>query len=170
MSKFSKAVSALRKADGIKVINDLKIINVTISVKEKYTQIALTLDDDVPQYTKSEDSDEFVLTNNNVIFTTLYSINSVLRENDDAITLVDYFANHKQALAAVLIGSKIDIIQQTVDDKVYHNYFTDENVERADDYATIYNHIVDIKFSKKAMASLDKLNDKILFTSDDELE
>lgn len=170
MSKFSKAVSALRKADGIKVINDLKIINVTISVKEKYTQIALTLDDDVPQYTKSEDSDEFVLSSNNVIFTTLYSLNAMLRENDDAITLVDYFANHKQALAAVLIGSKIDIIQQTVDDKVYHNYFTDEDIEREDDYTTIYNHIVDINFSKKAMMSLDKLNDKILFTSDDDIE
>lgn len=169
MSKFTKAVSALRKADGIKVINDLKIINVNISVKEKYTQIALTLDDDVPQYIKS-DSDEFVLTSNNVIFTTLYSINSVLRENDDAITLVEYFNTHKSALAAVLIGSKIDVIQQTVEDKVYHNYFSGEDVERADEYTTIYNHVVDIHFSKKAMASLDKLNDKILFTSDDDIE
>ena len=170
MSKFSKAVSALRKADGIKVINDLKIVNVTISVKERYTQIALTLDDDVPQYIKTEDSNEFMLSSNNVIFTTLYSLNAMLRENDDAITLVDYFANHKQALASVLIGSKIDVIQQTVDDKVYHNYFTDEDIEREDDYTTIYNHIVDIHFSKKAMASLDKLNDKILFTSDDDME
>ena len=170
MSKFSKAVSALRKADGIKVINDLKIVNVTISPKDKYTQIALTLDDDVPQYVKSENSDEFVLKSGNVIFTTLYSINSVLRENDDAITLVDYFSTHKSALAAVLIGSKIDLIQQTVDDKVYHNYFTDEDVERADEYTTIYNHIVDVKFSEKAIASLDKLNDKMLFTPDDDVK
>lgn len=170
MSKFAKAVSALRKADGIKVYDGLKITNVNISVKERYTQLALTLDDDIPQFIRDENSDEFILKSSNVIFTTLYSVNSVLRENDDAITLVDYFNSHKNALAAVLIGSKIDIIQQTVADKVYHNYFSDEDVERSDEYTTIFNHIVNIHFSKKAMSSLDKLNDKLLFMSDDEIE
>lgn len=180
MSKFSDAVSALRKADETKSINGLKIINVNVTAKDEYTLVALTLDSDIPAYTKDTTTDTFVLNNSNLLFTTLYSINAVLRNNDDSVGIVNYLQTHSTALASILIGSKIDIIQQHIDGQttdedgnvissVYFDYWQNKKVERSDDYDTIFNHIVNIEFSEKALAKIEKIEDKLLFESDDHL-
>lgn len=178
MSKFNESVSALRKADKTKSINGLKIINVNIAPKTDYTCVTLTLDNDVPAYVKDADSDTFVLKSTNVIFVSLYSLNSVLRNNDDSVSIVNYLQNHLKAYSNLLIGSKIDIIQQsvqgsTVDDEgntiagKYFDYWKKEEIERTEEYDTIFNHLVNIDFSKKTLAKIEKIEDKLLFEEDD---
>jgi hypothetical protein len=181
MSKFNETVSALRKADETKTFNNLKIINVNITAKTEYTLVTLTLDNDVPAYVKDKDTDEFVLKSTNVIFVSLYSLNAVLRNNDDSVSIVNYLQNHSNALASILIGSKVEIIQQsisgqTIDDdgnpvaSKYHDYWKNEEVERSEDYDTIFNHIVNIEFTKKSLAKIEKIEDKLLFEDDDDIE
>ncbi len=181
MSKFSEAVSALRKADGTKTINGLKIINVNITAKTEYTLVTLTLDNDVPAYVKDKDSDSFLLKSSNVIFVTLYSLNAVLRNNDDSLSIVNYLQNHSNALASILIGSKIDIIQQSISGKTvdddgnpvaskYYDYWRNEEIERSEDYDTIFNHVVNIEFTKKSLIKIDKIEDRLLFEGDDNME
>ena len=178
MSKFNETVSALRKADGTKTINGLKIINVNVTAKTEYTLVTLTLDNDVPAYVKDKDSDSFLLKSSNVIFVTLYSLNAVLRNNDDSVSIVNYLQNRTNALASILLGSKIDIIQQTVSGKIideegnavaskYHDYWRNEEIERSEDYDTIFNHVVNIEFTKKSLKKIDKIEDKLLFGDND---
>lgn len=147
---------------GAKEVKNVTVKNVTVTEFDDWCRIALTLNDDVNGYVKNE-NDEFEKGNVNIIFTSTFSISSILKEYDDTAFAADYLRDNPEALKIVLSRSNIDILQEEVGEgEEYINPFSTSRNATVFEHNTIINHIVGIKLSEKAMKVLDKIEDKML--------
>ena len=161
MINFNDAVASLRKA-GAKSETDLIIKNVTITEKDSWIRVALTLNRDV-QGPVSDDNGDWSMGTTNVVFMSLYSIAGVLKNTDDTIAIAGYIVNHPTALQIILSGAKIEILQQEVKaHDTYINAFTGEETEHDSDHDSIFNHIVSVALSDKGLRAIEKIEDKLL--------
>ena len=161
MIQFNDAVASLRKT-GAKSEADLIIKNVTITEKDSWIRVALTLNRDV-QGPISDDNGDWSMGTTNVVFMSLYSIAGVLKNTDDTIAIAGYIVNHPTALQIILSGAKIEILQQEVKaHDTYINAFTGEEVEHESDHDSIFNHLVSVALSDKGLRAIEKIDDKLL--------
>lgn len=161
MATLKEAVSTLLK-NGAKRVDNLVINNVNVTALESYTRIALTLDKPIEGYIKNDD-DTFEKGETNVIFVSLYSLNSVMRENDDLAFAVNEISKHPEALQVILSHAKVSVIQESVvAGAVRTNPFTEKQDEDVMDHDAIFNHVVKIELGERGLKAIAKIEDKML--------
>lgn len=150
-------------AAGGKSINGLQVKNVTVTQQESYVRVALTLDKEVDGFVTEDNGVTYQRGKTKVIFVSLYSIISLLKDNDDAAFASNHLLQHPEAMNVVLNRAKINIIQEDVAENAqYKNPWSDSAEAVVFDHETIINHLTDIKLSDFAVRKLDKLADALL--------
>lgn len=150
---------------GAKKVSELKVTNVTVKALDTYVRVALTLDRKVEGYVLNESDGTYASGEVKVIFVSLYSLLSMLKQNEDTAFVANHVANHPKSIELVLSGAKIDIVQQpVVAGEEYKNPWSDRTDVEASifDHDTIINHVVSIEISRFGEKALDKLMDKML--------
>ena len=152
-------------ASGAKKVADIKVTNVTVKALDKYVRVALTLDRKVEGYVLNESDGTYSAGDVKVIFVSLYSLLSMLKQDEDTAFAANHVANHPETIALILSGAKIDIIQQPVAaGEEYRNLWSENPNAEATvfEHDTILNHVVSIEVGKFGEKALDKLIDKML--------
>ena len=152
-------------ASGAKKVTDVKVTNVTVKALDTYVRVALTLDKKVEGYVLNETDGTYSTGEVKVIFVSLYSLLSMLKQDEDTAFAANHVANHPETIALILSGARIDIIQQpVVAGEEYRNPWSDRDDVEATvfEHDTILNHVVSIEVSKFGEKALDKLMDKML--------
>lgn len=146
-------------ANGGTRIRGIKVRSCKITEQENYTMVSLTLERKVKGYRANEDTGIFEEGMTNVIFSSTYSLASVLKNDEDLAFCANTLVESPNAFEVVLSGATIDIIQQPVAaDELYKNPFSTSDSEGvALGHDTIINHVINIVPSKRAMAVLDKV-------------
>lgn len=155
-------IAELLKNGGVQV-KDLKVRNVTVTHCENYVRLALTLNTPVKGMVTKDNGVTYEEGETNVIFVSLYSVTSLLKDNDDAAFAVNHLVNHPDAMSIVLSRASINIIQEPVEEgQEYRNPWSTNAEATVFDHKTIINHITDIKLSDFAIRKIDKLADSLL--------
>lgn len=161
MSTLKEAVSTLLK-NGAKRVDNLVVNNVTVTPCEDYVRVALTLDKPVEGYVQQEDG-TYSRDETNVIFVSLFSITSMLKENDEIAFAVNEIVENPKSLQVLLSRAKISILQEdVVAGQERTNPFTGKKDEVIPDHDAIYNHIVDVRLAKMGENALEKMLNKLL--------
>lgn len=157
-----QVIEKLVKAGNV-VIKDLKVKNVTVKAEENYTRVALTVDKEVDGYNVADDGVTFEKGKTKTIFVSLYSISSILKDNEDTAFAASYAVEHINTVRVLLSGATINIIQEAVAEGTdYTNPWSDNADAVKFDHDTIINHLTDIKLSSFGQKALDKIFDKML--------
>ena len=160
MINFNDAVASLRKAGATS--ENVTIMNVTVKDCDKWTRIALTLDKEVMGYVADEDG-EYRKGTTRVVFISLYSIASVLKNTDDTRAIASYVVDHPTALQVILSSAKVELLQEEIAaNATYINHFTGEEVENESDHDSIFNHLVSVTLSDKGLRAIEKIEVKLL--------
>ena len=152
-------------ASGAKKVTDVKVTNVTVKALNTYVRVALTLDTKVEGYVLNEADGTYSAGEVKVIFVSLYSLLSMLKQNEDMAFAANHVANHPETIGLILSGARIDLVQQPVAaGEEYRNPWSDRADAEASifEHDTILNHVVNIEVSKFGEKALDKLMDKML--------
>lgn len=150
---------------GAKKVSDIKVSNVTVKALDTYVRVALTLDRKVEGYVLNDADGTYSAGEVKVVFVSLYSLLSILKQDEETAFAANHVANHPETIALILSGARIDLIQQpVVAGEEYKNPWSDRDDAEATvfDHDTIINHVVSIKVSKFGEKALDKLMDKML--------
>ena len=160
MINFNDAVAALRKSGAIS--EHVTIVNVTVTSLDKWTRIALTLNNEV-NGAVSDSEGNFSIGKTHVVFISLFSILGLLKNTEETLAIASHIYNHPSALQVILSGAKVELIQQEVKaHSTYTNVFTGEEAEYDCDHDSIFNHIVSIDFSEKSCRAIERIEDKLL--------
>lgn len=156
-----EVVKKLIEAGGESVKN-LKVKNVTVTPCENYVRLGIILDKPVKGMV-TEDNVTYTEGEVNVIFVSMFSIASILKDNDDVAFAVNYLLKNPESMSVVLSRATIDIIQEHVAKGIeYKNPWSDSSDSTIFEHATIINHVTDIKLSDFAIRKVDKLADHLL--------
>ena len=160
MIQFNDAVAALRKSGAKSEI--VTIVNVTVTDLKSWTRIAFTLNREVDGAVCDQDGN-WSMGKTRVVFVSLYSIISLLKNTNETLAITNHIASHPTALQVILNGAKAEILQQEVKaNETYTNHFTGEEVENESDHDSIFNHLVSITLSDKGLRAVEKIEDKLL--------
>ena len=161
MEKKDVIATLLKK--GGKSVKNLQVKNVTVVPQEKYVRVGLTLNESVEGMVTTDNGATYEKGETKVIFVSLFSIVSILKDNDDAAFAANHLIQHPEAMSVVLSRAKIDIIQEpVVAGEEYKNPWSDSTEATVFDHDTIINHIVDITLSDFAVRKLDTLANNLL--------
>lgn len=152
-------------ASGAKKVSDIKVTNVTVKALDTYVRVALTLDKKVEGYVLNEADGTYSTGEVKVIFVSLYSLLSMLKQDEDTAFAANHVAANPKSIELILSGARIDIIQQpVVAGEEYRNPWSDRDDVEATvfEHDTILNHVVSITVGKFGEKALDKLMDKML--------
>lgn len=148
---------------GAKQVNGVTIKNVTVTEKDGYTQVALTLKEEVDGYVSKDKGITYEKGKTNVIFTSTFALASILKDDDDAAFAANKLVEKPDMLTVILSRAKINIIQEPVTaTEAYVNPWSNNSEATVFGHDTIINHIVELKLTDKAIAKLDRLADAIL--------
>ena len=160
MIKFNDAVAALRKSGAKSEI--VTICNVTITDCKNWTRIALTLNREVDGPVCDSEGN-WSMGKTRVVFVSLYSILGLLKNTNETLAITNHIANNPTALQIILCGANGELLQQEVKaHATYINAFTGEETEHESDHDSIFNHLVSVEFTDKALRAIEKIEDKLL--------
>jgi len=143
-------------------VKELTIKNVTVTVKDEYTRLGISLDKSVDAFVKGE-NEEYTKGKSNIIFSSTFAVASLLKDDDEAAFAANHLITHPDAMGMILSRATITIVQQEVKSgEEYTNPFSEDAEPVTFDHDVIINHIVDIKLSDFGKRLLDKLADKML--------
>ena len=149
--------------NGATSIKDIKVKNVTVTRCENYVRLGITTDKPVRGMVTKDNGVTYEEGEVNVIFVSLYSITSLLKDDDDAAFAANHLVEHPDAMSIILSRAKINIIQETVEQgDEYKNPWSTNAEATVFDHKTIITHVVDITLSDFAIRKLDKLADNLL--------
>lgn len=138
--------------------------NVNYEILDTYTRVSFTLRENVKGFHANEDG-EFVLGGTNIIFSSIYAIAAMLKEDDELAWLGNEVITNPKLLNLLCSSATIEIIQQKVaEGEEYVNPFASNPEPITFDHDTIINHIVGITLSKVGEKVLEKYMDKIMST------
>lgn len=138
--------------------------NVNYEILDTYTRVSFTLRENVKGFRANEDGD-FVLGGTNIIFSSIYAIAAMLKEDDELAWLGNEVITNPKLLNLLCSSATIEIIQQKVEEgEEYVNPFASNPEPITFDHDTIINHIVGITLSKVGEKVLEKYMDKIMST------
>ena len=158
-----KEVIAQLLKNGSKMVKDLQIKNVTVAPQENYVRLGLTLNNPVEGMVTKDNGVTYEKGETKVIFVSLFSIISLLKDNDDAAFAANHLTQHPEAMNVILSRAKIDIIQEpVVSGQKYKNPWSDNTEATVFDHDTIINHVVELKLSDFAVRKLDSLANTLL--------
>ena len=157
-----KEIIAELLKNGGKSVKGLKVKNVTVTRCENYVRLGITLDKPVAGMA-TKDSVTYEEGETNVIFVSLYSIISLLKDDDNAAFAANYLVEHPDGMSIVLSRATLNIIQETVEAGTeYKNPWFDNAEATIFDHKTIITHVTDITLSDFAIRKLDRLADSLL--------
>lgn len=157
-----EVIAELLKNGGVQV-KDLKVKNVTVTNCENYTRLGITLDKEVKGMVTKDNGVTYEEGKTKVIFVSLYSVTSLLKDDDDVAFAVNHLVSHPDSMSVVLSRATITIIQESVkEDQEYRNPWSENAEVTVFTHNTIINHIIDIKLSDFAIGRMDRLADKLL--------
>lgn len=155
-------ISELLKNGG-KSVKDLKVKNVTVTHCENYVRLGITLDKPVMGMVTKDNGVTYEEGETNVIFVSLYSITSLLKDNDDAAFAANHLVEHPKAMSIVLSRASLNIIQETVEAGTeYKNPWSTNAEATVFDHKTIITHVTDVNLSDFAVRKLDTLANSLL--------
>ena len=158
-----KEIIAELLKNGGKSVKDLKVKNVTVTRCENYVRLGITLDKPVMGMVTKDNGVTYEKGETKVIFVSLFSIISLLKDNDDAAFAANHLIQHPEAMNVVLSRAKIDIIQEPVTaGQEYKNPWSDNAEATVFDHDTIINHVVELTLSDFAIRKLDSLANALL--------
>lgn len=158
-----KEIIAELLKNGGKIVKDLKVKNVTITRCENYVRLGITLDKPVMGMVTKDNGVTYEEGETNVIFVSLYSITSLLKDNDDAAFAANHLVEHPEAMSIVLSRASLNIIQETVEAGTeYKNPWSTNAEATVFDHKTIITHVTDVTLSDFAVRKLDRLADSLL--------
>ena len=158
-----KEVIAQLLKNGSKMVKDLQVKNVTVAPQENYVRLGLTLNNPVEGMVTKDNGKKKKKGETKVIFVSLFSIISLLKDTDDAAFAADHLTQHPEAMNVILSRAKIDIIQEpVVSGQEYKNPWSDNTEATVFDHDTIINHVVELKLSDFAVRKLDSLANALL--------
>lgn len=144
-------------------VNGLTIKNVTVTKKDDYTQVALTLKEEVEGYISKDKGITYEKGKTNIIFTSTFALAAILKDDDDAAFAANKLVEKPDMLTVILSRAKINIIQEPVSGtEAYVNPWSSNDEATVFGHDTIINHIIELKLTDKAVAKLDRLADAIL--------
>lgn len=158
-----KEIIAELLKNGGKNVKDLKVKNVTVTHCENYVRLGITLDKPVMGMVTKDNGVTYEEGETNVIFVSLYSITSLLKDNDDAAFAANHLVEHPEAMSIVLSRASLNIIQETVEAGTeYKNPWSTNAEATVFDHKTIITHVTDVTLSDFAVRKLDRLADSLL--------
>lgn len=157
-----EVISELLKNGGVQV-KDLKVKNVTVTRCENYVRLGITLDKPVKGMVTKDNGATYEEGETNVIFVSLYSIASLLKDDDDAAFAANHLVEHPNAMSIVLSRATLNIIQETVEAGTeYRNPWSTNAEATVFDHKTIITHVTDVTLSDFAIRKLDRIADSLL--------
>lgn len=158
-----KEIIAELLKNGGKSVKDLKVKNVIVTRCENYVRLGITLDKPVMGMVTKDNGVTYEEGETNVIFVSLYSITSLLKDNDDAAFAANHLVEHPEAMSIVLSRASLNIIQEIVEAGTeYKNPWSTNGEATVFDHKTIITHVTDVTLSDFAVRKLDKLADSLL--------
>lgn len=158
-----KEVIAELLKNGGEQVKDLKVKNVTVTNCENYTRLGITLDKEVKGMVTKDNGVTYEEGETKVIFVSLYSVISLLKDDDDAAFAANHLVEHPDAMSIVLSRASLNIIQETVEAGTeYKNPLSTNAEATVFDHKTIITHVIDVKLSEFAIRKLDRLADSLL--------
>ena len=158
-----KEIIAELLKNGGKSVKDLKVKNVTVTVCENYTRLGITLDKPVLGMVTKDNGATYEEGETNVIFVSLYSITSLLKDDDNAAFAVNHLVAYPDSMSIVLSRATLNIIQETVEAGAeYKNPWSNNAEATVFDHKTIITHVTDVTLSDFAIRKLDRLADSLL--------
>ena len=157
-----EVIAELLKNGGVQV-KDLKVKNVTVTRCENYVRLGITLDKPVKGMVTKDNGVTYEEGETNVIFVSLYSITSLLKDDDDAAFAANHLVEHPDGMGIVLSRATLNIIQETVEAGTeYKNPWSTNAEATVFDHKTIITHVIDVTLSDFAIRKLDRLADSLL--------
>lgn len=161
MEKKEVIAELLKK--GGKSVKDLKVKNVTVTRCENYVRLGITLDKPVAGMVTKDNGVTYEEGETNVIFVSLYSITSLLKDDDNAAFAANHLVEHPDSMSIVLSRATLNIIQETIAGGIeYKNPWSNNAQATVFDHKTIITHVTDIFLSDFAIRKLDRLADSLL--------
>lgn len=158
-----KEIIAELLKNGGKSFKDLKVKNVTVTRCENYVRLGITLDKPVAGMVTKDNGVTYEEGETNVIFVSLYSITSLLKDDDNAAFAANHLVEHPDSMSIVLSRATLNIIQETVEAGTeYKNPWSDNAEAIVFDHKTIITHVIEVNLSDFAIRKLDKLADSLL--------
>ena len=160
MISFNDAVATLRKSGANS--EHVTIMNVTVTDCGNWTRIGLALNNEV-NGAVSDSEGNFSIGKTRFVFISLFSIIDLLKNTEETLAIASHIYSHPSALQVILVGAKIELLQQEIKaHATYTNVFTGEESEHNCDHDSIFNHIVSIEFTEKAIRGIERIEDKLL--------
>lgn len=161
MKKNDEIISELLKNGGKKV-SDCVVRNINITPQENYTRVSLTLDKEIDGYVANGDG-IFEKGKTNIVFVSLYTIVSILKNNDKTCIIANEVLENPKALNVILSRAKIALIQEEVSAGTeYVNPWATNPEPKPLENDAIINHLIDITPSEYALSKIDKYADSLL--------
>lgn len=158
-----KEIIAELLKNGGKSVKDIKVKNVTVTHCENYVRLGITLDKPVAGMVTKDNGVTYEEGETNVIFVSLYSITSLLKDDDNAAFAANHLVEHPDSMSIVLSRATLNIIQETVEAGTeYKNPWSNNAEATVFDHKTIITHVTDITLSDFAIRKLDRLADSLL--------
>lgn len=149
--------------NGATKVNGLKVKNVTVTRCENYVRLALTVDKPVKGMVSKNNGVTYEEGETKVIFVSLYSITSLLKDDDDAAFAANHLVENPDAMSVILSRATIDIMQEVVEAGTeYVNPWSSNANTTIFNYKTIITHVVNIKLSDFGIRKLDRIADSLL--------
>lgn len=149
--------------NGGKSVKDLKVRNVTVTRCENYVRLGITLNKPVVGMITQDNGVTYEEGETNVIFVSLYSITSLLKEDDNAAFAANHLVEHPDSMSIILSRATLNIIQETVEAGTeYKNPWSINAEATVFDHKTIITHVTDVVLSDFAIRKLDRLADSLL--------
>ena len=158
-----KEIIAELLKNGGKSVKDLKVKNVTVTRCENYVRLGITLEKLVTGMVTKDNGVTYEEGETNVIFVSLYSITSLLKDDDNAAFAANHLVEYPDSMSIVLSRATLNIIQETVEAGTeYRNPWSDNAEATVFDHKTIITHVIEVNLSDFAIRKLDKLADSLL--------
>lgn len=153
-------VKALTKEENVSTVKGATVINThvgktTVTATGSYTDLVLTLDKDMPAFVADEETGEFVLSTNNVLFTSDIALNALLRRMPEFKFLIKLLKAMPEIWDDVLADAKVDVISEEVkQNEQYTNPFSDKGVTSVVKHNSVYSNPYSLTFGPVSIKNI----------------
>lgn len=162
MSYEKKDVIERLLKNGAKQVKDVTVKNVHIAVEPTYVRVSMTLDKSVDGYMFNEESGEYEAGKTNVVFVSLFSLVTAIKDNQSIAFLANRLLKNPEGAEVLLSYCKIDMVQEYVhEDDEYYSPWTGE-FKQVIQHDSVFNHVVSIELSKDMLDMIPMIKLKML--------
>lgn len=163
---YADKVKSLIVAGG-KVIRNAVIKNVQVSEEDNYNRVTFVLRSGIPAKVSPDNGLTFTDGLSTNLFSSTYAIAGGLKEDEELSFLANYIIASPKLINLIFNGGTIDIVQMTypANTPIVNPFSTKEDNARIYDHEVIINYITKFRPGKVGMKMIDKLTDKIMESS-----